>query len=213
MVERGRFGCWLKETELERTLGAQKVNETVPATDRQADEEDLARRAAGGDRRAFAALYDRHLDAVYRYVFYRLRTDAEAEDVTSDVFHRALAAMTTYEPRRPFLAFLYGIARHVVADRIREERPRATFEDAIAHASDAPGPEETAARFDDARRLRAAIARLSPVQQDIVILRFLEERSTKEVAQLTGKPESTIRGIQMRALAALREALQSEDVR
>ena len=171
---------------------------------------DLARRAAGGDRRAFAALYDRHLDAVYRYAFYRLRSDAEAEDVTSDIFHRALVAMPKYEPRRPFLAFLYGIARHVVADYLREQRPRASFEDAIAHASDAPGPEETAARLDDARRLRAAIARLTPIQQDIVIFRFLEERSTKEVAQLTGKPESTIRGIQMRALAALRTALGSE---
>src|SRR5438034_36558 len=72
---------------------------------------------------------------------------------------------------------------------------------------------ETAAGLDDARRLRAAIARLTPIQQDIVILRFLEERSTKEVAQLTGKPESTVRGIQMRALAALRQALQSEDAR
>ena len=170
---------------------------------------DLARRAAGGDRRAFAALYDRHLDAVYRYAFYRLHTDAEAEDVTGEVFHRALVAMPKYEPRRPFLAFLYGIARHVVADHLREQRPSASFED----ASDAPGPEETAARRDDARRLRAAIARLTPIQQDIVIFRFLEERSTKEVAQLTGKPESTIRGIQMRALAALRAALGSEGER
>jgi len=196
-------------------LGAEEVNESTPSTDRPVDEDelDLARRAAGGDRRAFAALYDRHLDAVYRYAFYRLRTDAEAEDVTSEVFHRALVAMAKYEPRRPFLAFLYGIARHVVADQMRDERPRGSFEDAIAHESDAPGPEETAARRDDARRLRAAITRLTPIQRDIVIFRFLEERSTKEVAQLTGKPESTIRGIQMRALAALREALGSEAVR
>ncbi len=200
---------------MEGTQGAEEVNESTPSGDRPPDEEevDLARRAAGGDRRAFAALYDRHLDAVYRYAFYRLRSDAEAEDVTSDVFHRALVAMPKYEPRRPFLAFLYGIARHVVADYLREQRPRASFEDAIAHASNAPGPEETAARLNDARRLRAAIARLTPIQQDIVIFRFLEERSTKEVAHLTGKPESTIRGIQMRALAALRAALGSEGER
>ncbi|HZP97381.1 MAG TPA: sigma-70 family RNA polymerase sigma factor [Candidatus Limnocylindria bacterium] len=172
-----------------------------------AAEPDLARQAAAGDRRAFAALYDRHLDAVYRYAFYRLRTDAEASDVTSEVFHRALAAMPKYEPRRPFLAFLYGIARHVVADRLHDAAPHASFEDAIAHPSDAPGPAETAARLDDARRLRAAIAKLTPLQQEIVILRFIEERSSKEVAALTGKPESTIRGIQMRALAALRELL------
>jgi RNA polymerase sigma-70 factor (ECF subfamily) len=186
------------------------VNGRAPFPDRPVDDDtDLARRAAAGDRRAFAALYDRHLDAVYRYAFYRLRTDAEAEDVSSEVFHRALVAMPRYEPRRPFLAFLYGIARHVVADRQRDARPHASYEDAIAHASDAPGPDETSARLDEARRLRAAIVRLTPLQQEIVVLRFLEDRSTRDVAAITGKPESTIRGIQMRALAALRDLLSA----
>jgi RNA polymerase sigma-70 factor (ECF subfamily) len=195
-------------------MGAQDLNGSAGSADRQADEErDLATRAAGGDRRAFAALYDRHLDAVYRYAFYRLRTDAEAEDVTSDVFHRALVAMPKYEPRRPFLAFLYGIARHVVADRLRSARPQASFADAIAHPSDAAGPEETALRLEDARRVRRAIARLTPLQQEIVILRSIDERSTKEIAAVTGKPESTIRGIHMRALAALRELMRDEVAR
>jgi RNA polymerase sigma-70 factor, ECF subfamily len=190
-------------------MGVEDLNGSAGSADRPADEElDLALRAAGGDRRAFAALYDLHLDAVYRYAFYRLRTDAEAEDVTSDVFHRALVAMPTYEPRRPFLAFLYGIARHVVADRLRSARPQASFADAIAHPSDAAGPEETAVRLDDARRLRSAIARLTPLQQEIVILRAIEGRSTKEIAAVTGKPESTIRGIHMRALARLRELMR-----
>ena len=189
-------------------MGTDDLNRSAASTDRPEDDDaELARRAASGDRRAFAALYEQHLDAVYRYAFYRLRTDAEASDVTSDVFHRALVAMPTYQPRRPFLAFLYGIARHVVADRLREARPTASFEDAIAHPSDRPGPEETVGRLDDARRLRAAISQLSPLQQEVVILRYLEERSTKEVAAFTGKPESTIRGIQMRALTALRARL------
>lgn len=185
------------------------LNSSSPSGDTQTnvEEAELGRRAAAGDRRAFAVLYERHLDAVYRYAFYRLRTDAEADDVTSEVFHRALVAMPTYEPRRPFLAFLYGIARHVVVDRLRAARPEASFEDAIAHASSAPGPEETVASRDDARWLRAAIGRLTPLQQEVVILRFLDERTSKEVAAFTGKPESTIRGIQMRALAALRELL------
>ena len=171
------------------------------------DEQDLARRASSGDRRAFAELYDLHVEAVYRYAFYRVRTDAEAEDVTSEVFQRALVAMPRYEPRRPFLAFLYTIARNIVTDRLRRQRPEASFEDAIAHASDAPGPEDRAAAMDDARHLRRAIARLTPLQQEVVILRFLGDRSIKEIAQITGKPESTIRGLQMRALTALRELL------
>ncbi|SRR6266581_4086655 len=177
------------------------------------DEAELCRRASAGDRRAFAMLYDRHVDAVYRYAFYRVRADAEADDVTSDVFHRALVAMPKYEPRRPFLAFLYTIARNVVADRLRKARPMASFEDAIAHPSPAAGPDEVAGRLDEARTLRGAIANLTTLQQEVVVLRFLEDRSTKEVAQLLDKPESTIRGIQMRALATLRGMLEKAQVR
>lgn len=194
-------------------MGTADLNRSGASADRPADDEiDLARRASAGDRRAFAELYDRHLDAVYRYAFYRLRDDAEAEDVTSDVFHRALVAMPRYEPRRPFLAFLYTIARNVIADRLRHARPAASFEDAIAQAGDAPSPEQIASSLDDARRLRSAIAKLTELQQEVIIFRFLEDRSTKEVAQLTGKPESTIRGIQMRALEALRNLLGAEQV-
>jgi len=183
------------------------LNDSDPPSDKQVDERDLLRRASAGDRRAFAALYDRHVDAVYRYALFRLRVDAEAEDVTSEVFHRALVAMPRFEPRRPFLAFLYTIARNVVADRMRRERPVASYKDALAHPSDAPGPEELASIGDDVRRLRSAIAQLTPLQQEVIVLRFIEGRSTKEAAVVTGKRESTIRGIQMRALAALRDHL------
>jgi len=187
------------------------LNARAPAGDRPPDEQELAHRAATGDRRAFAALYDLHVDAVYRYAFFRVRLDAEAEDVTSEVFQRALVAMPRYEPRRPFLAFLYTIARNVVADRFRRTRPVATFEDAIKHESDAPGPEETSLRLDQGRQLRAAIAKLTDLQQEVIVLKFIEGRETKEIAAIIGKPEATIRGIQMRALAALRGLISLEE--
>ena len=126
--------------------------------------------------------------------------------MTSEVFQRALVAMPRYEPRRPFLAFLYTIARNVVTDRLRRSHPEASFEDALAHPTDAPGPDERAAASDEVRELRAAIAKLTPVQQEVMVL-MLEDRSVKEIAQLTGKREGTIRGIHMRALEALREML------
>jgi RNA polymerase sigma-70 factor (ECF subfamily) len=193
-----------------RGIGTEDLNESGSSSDKQVDESDLLRRASAGDRRAFGGLYDRYVDAVYRYAYFRLRIDAEAEDVTSEVFHRALVAMPRFEPRRPFLAFLYTIARNVVADRMRRERPVASYEDAIAHPSDAPGPDALASAGDDARRVRAAVGRLTSLQQEVIVLRFIEGRSTKETAVVTGKPESTIRGIQMRALSALRELLGDE---
>jgi RNA polymerase sigma-70 factor (ECF subfamily) len=199
-----------KTSRFESRHCTEDLNDPGPPRDKQVDERDLLLQASAGDRRAFASLYDRHVDAVYRYAYFRLRIDAEAEDVTSEVFHRALVAMPRFEPRRPFLAFLYTIARNVVADRMRRERPVASYEDAIAHPSDAPGPDELASIGDDARRVRSAIAQLTSLQQEVIVLRFIEGRSTKETAVVIGKTESTIRGIQMRALAALRELLGDE---
>ena len=93
----------------------------------------LAIRAGKGDTAAFGALYDRHVEAVYRYVYYRVRNDADAEDLTSDVFMRALRAISRYEPRQAFLAWLYRIARNAVIDRSRRTRIQISFEDALAH--------------------------------------------------------------------------------
>lgn len=188
------------------------LNELSSSLDRADDDNEhtLTLAAAAGDRRAFAALYERHLDAVYRYCFFRLRSVAEAEDLTADVFHRALVAMPRYQPRRPFLAFLYTIARNALIDRARAARPAAPFEDAIAHPSDAVGPEANAVAADEAALVRTAIRELSPLQQEIVVLRYIEGRTTKEIAELTGKRESTIRGIQMRALSGLRGIMASD---
>lgn len=186
---------------------------TIPA-DRQSDdprrEELLARAAAAGDRRAFAELYERHVDAVYRYCFFRLRSELEAEDVTADVFHRALVAMPRYEPRRPFLAFLYTIARNILVDRSRRARPEAAFEDALDHPTDEAGPEARSVALAEAAHVRDAIRQLSPLQQEVVILRFIDGLDTKEIARITGRRESTVRGIQMRALAALRLLVDRE---
>ena len=188
------------------------LNELAHSVDRTDDDDEhtLTLAAASGDRRAFAALYERHLDAIYRYCYFRLRSVAEAEDMTADVFHRALLAMPRYQPRRPFLAFLYTIARNAVIDRARAARSDAPFEDAIGHPSDASGPEAHALAADQATAVRTAIRQLSPLQQEIVVLRFIEGRTTKEIATLTGKRESTIRGIQMRALSGLRGILGTD---
>ena len=91
----------------------------------------LAVRASHGDVTAFGLLYDRHVDAIYRYVYYRVRDDAEAEDLTSDVFMKALRAIPRYEPRQAFLAWLYRIARNAVIDRARRGNRQVPFEDAL----------------------------------------------------------------------------------
>ena len=173
----------------------------------------LAIRASRGESAAFGLLYDRHVAAIYRYVYYRVRDDAEAEDLTSDVFMRALKAMPRYEPRQAFLAWLYRIARNAVIDRARKGNRQVSFEDALEH----PGvdrivePDAEILAHSDSATLRGALAKLTPLQQEVVVLRFLEGYSTLEIARLVGKREGTVRGIQFRAIGALRQLIPSRE--
>lgn len=173
----------------------------------------LAIRASGGDAGAFGLLYDRHVAAIYRYVYYRVRDDAEAEDLTSEVFMRALRAMPRYEPRQAFLAWLYRIARNAVIDRARRGGRQVSFEDALEHPHAdqvvVPDTELLAHAASDA--LRAALRKLTPLQQEVIVLRFLEGYSTQDIARIVGKREGTVRGIQFRAIGALRQLIPSRE--
>jgi len=187
---------------------------TVTSGEREEDAA-LARRAAAGDAEAFGVLYDRYMDAVYRYVFYRVRNEAEAEDVTSDVFMRALRAIPKYEPRQAFLAWLYRIARNAVIDRSRRRaaRQQVSFEDALAHpnADQVINPDEGLLAGSDASVVRRAMQQLTPLQQEILVLRYVEGYDTKTISKLVGKRDGTIRGIEFRALSALRGLIPSRE--
>ncbi|MDE3102797.1 MAG: sigma-70 family RNA polymerase sigma factor [Chloroflexota bacterium] len=174
----------------------------------------MAKRAVAGDAEAFGALYDRYVDAVYRYAYYRVRNEADAEDVTSEVFFKALRAMPRYEPRQPFLAWLYRLARNAIIDRARRQRPQLTFEDALAHADgdQVVDPDDGLDRLSDSQALRDAIARLTPLQQDVIILRYLEGLDTKAIGRIIGRRDGTVRGIEFRALGTLRQMLPREAV-
>jgi len=176
----------------------------------------LAEQARDGDPQAFAALYDRYFEQVYRYVYYRVREVEEAEDVTSEVFFRALRAMPRYQPRQPFLAWLYRIARNAVIDRARAERPRVSFEDALAHPDAGEhivDPDAAVLATDRRSRLRAALGNLTEEQQEVVILRFVEGLSADEVGKIMGKRAGTVRGLQFRALQSLKKHITAEDLR
>jgi RNA polymerase sigma-70 factor (ECF subfamily) len=197
-----------------RELPNSRVDLAVTSGEREEDAA-LARRAAAGDAEAFGVLYDRYMDAVYRYVFYRVRNEAEAEDVTSDVFMRALRAIPKYEPRQAFLAWLYRIARNAVIDRSRRRaaRQQVSFEDALAHpnADQVINPDEGLLAGSDASVVRRAMQQLTPLQQEILVLRYVEGYDTKTISKLVGKRDGTIRGIEFRALTTLRGLIPSRE--
>jgi RNA polymerase sigma-70 factor (ECF subfamily) len=191
-----------------------RTGDAVNSAEREEDAA-LARRAGSGEAEAFGILYDRYVDAVYRYVFYRVRNEAEAEDVASDVFMRALRAIPKYEPRQAFLAWLYRIARNAVIDRSRRQaaRQQVSFEDALAHpnADQVVNPDAGLLAGSDASVVRVAMQQLTPLQQEILVLRYVEGFDTKTISKLVGKRDGTIRGIEFRALSALRAIIPTRE--
>ena len=172
---------------------------------------DVIDRARSGDRAAFAELYDAHCDAVYRYVLYRVREPSDAEDLTSEVFTRAFANIHRYRWQgKSFLAWLYTIARNAVTDRRRRERPTVDLDDAYGVAEDGPTAHDRAVRGEQVDALRGAVKHLTTEQQEVLVLRFVENMSSRQVAKVLGKNEGAIRALQFRALGRLRKLLTEQ---
>ena len=162
-------------------------------------EERLLIEAAQKDPGRFGELYETHFDRVYAYAARRVRERAEAEDVTSEVFRRALAFLPRFEWRGvPFGAWLLKIASNVIADRSKQaarERGRPLPEDSVEI-----DPEETERRA----RLFDLVGGLPEDQRRVVRMRFGEEKSIREIAQDLGRTEGAVKQLQFRALKNLR---------
>lgn len=151
------------------------------------------------------ALYDRYAPALYRYIYHRLGAKTVAEDLTAEVFVRVLKAKRAPDDWR---AYLYRIAHNLVIDSVRKN-PHILQEADEELVDDRGDPVTHAEAADEQRRLRQAIARLTPDQQQVVVLKFIEEMSNAQVAVILGKPEGAIKALQHRALDNLREWLGS----
>ncbi len=170
----------------------------------------LIQKASSGDPAAFGKLYDLYLDMVYRYVYYKVGVQAEAEDVTSQVFVKAWEAMPRYQWREiPFSHWLMRLARNAVIDYYRTARPRGELPE--DRASQDLGPQAAYLRGERFRELEAAIRQLPDDQRTVIVLRFIEEMDYAQVAAITGKSPGALRVIQYRALAALKRILERED--
>jgi len=190
------------------------VNEPRPAVVPAAisdDEIALVEAAIAGDARAFSALYDRHADRVYRHVYYRVANQSDAEDLTQQVFLQAWRAIDRYQRTgAPFVAWLLTIAYHVVVSHARRAKPTTSLELEPATNERWADPEgETMSRFER-HAVRAAILRLKPDQQQVIIMRFVEHFDHADVASALGKSEGYVRVIQHRALNELRRILTHE---
>ncbi len=168
-------------------------------------------RAAQADPAAFAALYERYVDAIYRYCVTRVGSPADAEDATSLTFARAFGALSAYRPR-PELAgegvrsWLFTIAHNVVVSGYRSRRPTSPLADADLLVAPDPPPEEQAIAAERREVLRSSIARLPDDQRRVVELR-LAGLSGPEIAAVLGRSTGAIKMLQFRAIDRLRDLL------
>jgi len=173
--------------------------------------ERLVEQAGAGDRWAFARLFDHFHEPVYRFVASRVQRPSDAEDLTQLVFVKALEALPRYEARGvPFGGWLFRLARNTVIDFVRTRHEHAELDAAISRPAPDAGPAEIVAIRSDIEALAVALATLTDEQREVIALRFFAGLSAREVAEAMGKQEGTVRGLQFRAIAALRRRLGLE---
>ncbi len=172
-------------------------------------EQDIVDKAVKGDRNAFAQLYEKHFDRIYRYVYIRLGNKVETEDLTQDVFIRALEAIGSYKWRNsPFAAWLYRIAHNQVIDYFRKhgkvEKMPLEDDNILIGKSD---PAFTAENELEIERMIDGINRLTPAQREVISLRFGAQLSIAEAARTLGKNEGTVKALQYNGILALKKML------
>jgi RNA polymerase sigma-70 factor (ECF subfamily) len=186
---------------------------------READERQLVE-AAQRDRARFADLYDRYFEMVYAYVARRLRDRAATEDVTSEVFRKALQNLPKFKwTGAPFGAWLLRIASNVIADRAkraaREQQVEPSLTVGLLPRGQSVAVQAQQTDLEDAERracLFRLVGELAEDQQRVVMLRFAEEKTIREIAIQLERSEGAVKQLQFRALEKLRKRiLTTED--
>jgi RNA polymerase sigma-70 factor, ECF subfamily len=158
--------------------------------------------AAQADPARFVDVYERHVDRIYAFVIRRTGDRSAAEDITSQVFVQALRTIGRFEWRGvPVSAWLFRIAANALADHWRS-RAR----DANEPPPDVPGPGELE-EIDRRLALHRHVERLPDLQQQVIRMRFGEEKSIREVAAALGRSEGAVKQLQLRALGNLRKSM------
>jgi RNA polymerase sigma-70 factor (ECF subfamily) len=173
----------------------------IPGLDAEAE---LVLRAKAREPNAWQELYDQLYPFVYRYALARLRRHEEAEDLAAQCFLRAIQGIDRYSYQgKPFLAWLYRIARNLVADHVKQKVRENTQDLDADEPSVTFGLDAVVNRVD----LLAALDLLKRKHREIIVLRFLLSLSTKEVGILLGKSEAAVHSLQVRAVESLRAKL------
>ena len=169
------------------------------------DDQQLAERCVQGEKEAFAILYDRYIGKIYRFIYYKTFVKETAEDITSDVFHKAFERIHSFNGAKgTFSAWVYRIARNSVIDHYRTQKKNIPIEDVFDLSTENRTVEEHDA-ITTLARVEEYMKTLPPRQREIITLRLWEELSYKEIAEILGGTEDSTKMAFSRAIRELRE--------
>jgi RNA polymerase sigma-70 factor, ECF subfamily len=171
----------------------------------------LVAEAQRGDPEAFGRIFDAYVGPIHRFIASRVNRPSDAEDLTQLVFVKALEALPRYEARGiPFGGWLFRLARNAIIDQVRTRRDHLSLVAAVTRETEDAGPEAMASLRDDLERVARAMIELTDDQREVIELRFFAGLSVHETADAMGRQDGTVRGLQFRALGALRRSLGIE---
>lgn len=170
-------------------------------------------RASQGDQDAFGILYQRYVDRIYNYIYYRTGSSADAEDLTARVFFRAMRHIHNYKDRGvPFSAWLYRIAHNLVANwhRDNSRKKETPLDEMFNLPHDGVPPEAALLNNEENSALLSVIQSLPPERQQLLILKFVEHMPNSEIGIIMGRTEGAIKSLYHRTLLALRDNLKKD---
>jgi RNA polymerase sigma-70 factor (ECF subfamily) len=180
----------------------------------EASEESALIERAKRDADAFGVLYERYVDRIYKYVYYRTGNVADAEDLTARIFERAMNHIGNYQDQGvPFSAWLYRIAHNLVANwhRDRSRRTFVALEDVSQWMMTDHGPEFAAQLLEDRQALIDAVSSLPADRQELLMLKYVERLSNAEIGEIMGRSEGAVKSLYHRTLLSLREEMAGSE--
>ena len=179
-----------------------------------ASEADLLSQSIQGNRAAFGALYEKYLDQIYQYVYYRIGDHSEAEDLTETVFLKTWQALPKLSKQGKDItnlrAWLYRIAHNLVIDHHRTSKPSISLDQVSSLQDMIPDPEHAVQTLQESQQLAAAISQLKPNLQQVLICRFINQLTHSETAKIMDIKPGLVRVLQYRALKKLATILKKE---
>jgi RNA polymerase sigma-70 factor (ECF subfamily) len=170
-------------------------------------EKKLLRQARKFDQHALAEIYDQYSPGLFRYAYRQLGGVELAEDCVAETFSRFLKALSTGGgPKEHLQAYLYRVAHNWITDQFRRQPPPLPFDEDFLASTEGDIQEQVETRSQE-NRVRAALARITPDQRQVIVLKYLEGWNNAEVAKMLDKPVGSIKSLQHRALLTLRRVL------